>query len=77
MQETKILSLEDYRTGETALSEYRDLLNIDDLSKIFQVHKNTIYKHIKNGDFGKPIQIGRAYKIPKNFIIKKIFCSPA
>ena len=49
MQETKILSLEDYRTGETALSEYRDLLNIDDLSKIFQVHKNTIYKHfLKN-----------------------------
>ena len=55
------------------LSEYRDLLSIKDLTKIFGVSKNTIYKEIKDGKFGTPIQIGRAYKIPKLYVIKKYF----
>ena len=71
---TNTVSLEDYDINKDILFEYRDLLSVEDLSEIFNVGKATIYKSIKNGDFGKPIQIGRAYKIPKNYIIKKYFC---
>jgi len=49
------------------------LLNIEELSTIFDVSKNTIYKSVKDGKFGTPIQIGRAYKVPKTYIIKKFF----
>ena len=62
---------DDYVSNQYALSEYRDLLSVDDLSEIFGVSKNTIYKSIQNGDFGKPIRIGRAYKVPRVFIINK------
>ena len=55
------------------LEEYRDLLSVDDLMKIFGVGKNTIYKEIRNGKFGNPIQIGRAFKVPKMFILEKFF----
>ena len=55
------------------LSNYGDLLNAEDLSEIFDVSKNTIYKSIKDGKFGKPIQIGRAYKIPKMYVINTFF----
>ena len=55
------------------LEDYKDLLNIEDLSKIFDVSKQTIYKEIQNGKFGDPIRIGRAYKIPKIYVLKKYF----
>ena len=55
------------------LSEYKDLLTVEDLSKIFEVSKNTIYKEIRSGKFGSPIQIGRAYRVPKLYILKKFF----
>jgi predicted DNA-binding transcriptional regulator AlpA len=55
------------------LIKYKDLLSVDDLMKIFNVSKATIYKEIKQGKFGIPIQIGRAYKIPKNYVLKKFF----
>lgn len=55
------------------LSNYGDLLNVEDLSTIFEVSKNTIYKSVKDGKFGTPIQIGRAYKVPKTYVIKKFF----
>ena len=55
------------------LSHYGDLLDVQDLSKIFEVSKNTIYKHIKAGKFGTPIRIGRAHKIPKIYIANKFF----
>ena len=55
------------------LSEYGDLLSADELAKIFRVSKQTIYKEIRAGTFGKPIQIGRAYLIPKIHILKKYF----
>ena len=54
-------------------SEYGDLLSADELAKIFRVSKQTIYKEIKAGKFGKPIQIGRAYLIPKIYILKEYF----
>jgi len=55
------------------LQNYSDLLTVEDLSTIFDVSKNTIYKSVKDGKFGTPIQIGRAYKVPKTFVIKKFF----
>ena len=57
------------------LDGYRDLLNVNDLSKIFGVSKNTIYKELKAGKFGEPKQIGREFKIPKIYILQKYFLS--
>lgn len=55
------------------LYEYKDLLSVTDLSKIFEVSKQTIYKEIKDGKFGSPIKIGRTYKVPKIYILQKFF----
>jgi len=66
-------SYEDHVKKPEMLSEYSDLLSVRDLSNIFVVSKNTIYNEIKEGKFGSPIQIGRAFRIPKAFIIKKYF----
>ena len=55
------------------LTKYRDLLSVADLAEIFDVSKNTIYKEMKDGKFGTPIQIGRSYKIPKIYVINKFF----
>ena len=62
-------------TTQTVLSNYKDLLNMDDLMKIFGVSKQTIYKEIRNGKFGTPIKIGRAYKIPRMFVLNKFFAN--
>ena len=69
-----IVSLHDFKAGQEALSKYKDLLTVEDLSDIFEVSKNTVYKEIKQGKFGSPIQIGRSLKIPKIYIIKHFFC---
>ena len=53
------------------LDKYHDLLSVEDLMEIFAVSKNTIYKEIKAGKFGKPICIGRAFKIPRLYIYNK------
>jgi len=55
------------------LEDYKDLLSVNDLAKIFDVSKQTIYKEMKCGKFGVPIKIGRAFKIPKKFIIQRYF----
>lgn len=55
------------------LDGYKDLLNVKDLIEIFGVSKQTIYKEIQNGKFGDPITIGRAIKIPKNYIVQRYF----
>jgi predicted DNA-binding transcriptional regulator AlpA len=51
------------------------LLSVKDLTQIFDVSKKTIYKKIRDGKFGTPIQIGRAIKIPKIFVIQKFICA--
>jgi len=55
------------------LEKYRDLLTVEDLTEIFGASKQTIYKEIKQGKFGKPIRIGRAYKVPKMYVLNKFF----
>ena len=64
---------ENYIVDSTVLSNYRDLLSVYDLAEIFGVSKNTIYKSIREGKFGTPISMGRAYRIPKIVVIKKFF----
>ena len=55
------------------LSKYKDLLSVRDLMEIFGVSKQTIYKNIKDGKFGTPIQIGRAFKVPRIYVWDKFF----
>ena len=55
------------------LADYKDLLSVEDLAHIFMVSKKTIYKEMKSGKFGEPIQIGRAYLVPKIYILQKFF----
>ena len=62
-----------YNSKHEALDSYRDLLSVEDLSAIFMVSKQTIYKALKSGEFGDPIQIGRAYRIPKIYILQRYF----
>ena len=57
------------------LNKYKDLLSVQDLTEIFGVSKQTIYKNIKAGKFGTPIRIGRAFKIPRIYIWNKFFAS--
>jgi|GEM_PF-2499441 len=70
-EETTPKPLKHYEDKQEFLSSYGDLLNVEDLSAIFKVSKNTIYKSVQNGDFGTPIHIGREYRIPKIYIIEK------
>ena len=57
------------------LEKYKDLLSVGDLMKIFGVSKQTIYKEIKQGKFGTPINIGRSYKIPRLYVWNKFFAN--
>lgn len=57
------------------LDQYKDLLSVEDLVALFGVSKQTVYKEIKQGKFGKPICIGRAYKIPRTYIWNKFFAN--
>ena len=71
-----IFPIEKDVANSTTLVGFGDLLSIDDLTKIFGVSKKTIYKEIKEGKFGVPIKIGRAYKIPKIYVLCRYFLLP-
>ena len=47
---------EEYNARLPILDGYKDLLNVKDLSEIFEVSRQTIYKEIKEGKFGTPIR---------------------
>ena len=68
-----IVSQKQNITNPPILTEYKDLLTVEDLSSIFEVSKQTIYKEIKEGKFGNPIKIGRAFKVPKVYILQRYF----
>ena len=59
--------------NKALLDDFGDLLSTKDLAKLFGVSKQTIYKELKAGKFGVPIQIGRAFLIPKVYILTKYF----
>ncbi len=58
----------------TILTEYKDILLIEDVMDILQIGKNTAYGLIKDGAI-QAIKIGKQYRIPKknmiNFILQK------
>ena len=62
-----------YAATQTLLVGFKDLLSVSDLSAIFDVSKQTIYREIQDGKFGNPIRIGRAYKVPKIYVIHRYF----
>jgi len=62
--------------NQSALDGYRDLLSVKDLTEIFGVSRQTIYKELKSGKLGSPIAIGRAIKIPKVYLIQRYFQTP-
>ena len=55
------------------LTEYKDLLSVQDLSQIFEVSEQTIYKEIKQGKFSSYMKIGRKYLFPKVEIFRQFF----
>ena len=55
----------------TTLDYYGDLLTVADLSNFLGISRQTIYKEIKDGKFGRPIKFGREFRIPKVFIVEK------
>lgn len=57
------------------LEKYNDLLSVQDLTQIFGVSKQTIYKNIRDGKFGTPIKIGRTFKVPRMYIYNKFFAN--
>ena len=64
-----------YTPTSSMLSEYNDMLSASDLSELFGVSKKTIYKEIRDGKFGTPIKIGRAFIVPKAFIISQFIAN--
>ena len=71
-QVTKVFDKND-TFNSMILTDYSDLLSVDDLSTIFGVSKQTIRRELKHGKFGDVIQIGRAFKIPKISVIQRFF----
>ena len=61
------------KNKKEVLAGYRDLLSVDDLCRIFEVSRQTIYKEIRKGKFGEKVQIGKAYKFPKTYVVQKYF----
>ena len=59
--------------NKAPLTDFGDLLSTKDLARLFGVSKQTIYKELKAGKFGVPIQIGRAYLVPKIHIEQRFF----
>ena len=68
-----ITSSENIFASAVILTEYKDLLSTKDLATIFGITKQTVYREMKQGKFGTPIQIGRAYKVPKIYILNRYF----
>lgn len=50
------------------LSDYPDVLTVEEAAEILGVCTKTIYKMIKKGDLKKQ-NVGRLFRIPKSYII--------
>lgn len=49
------------------ISDYPDVLTVEEASEILNVCTKTVYKMIKNGDLKKK-NVGRLFRIPKIYI---------
>jgi excisionase family DNA binding protein len=54
------------------LSEYNDILLPEDVQKILQTGRNTVYNYLKKGII-RSLKIGGAYKIPKLYLLEFIY----
>ncbi|MCR5232487.1 MAG: helix-turn-helix domain-containing protein [Lachnospiraceae bacterium] len=54
------------------LSEYNDILLPEDVQKILQTGRNTVYNYLKKGTI-RSLKIGGAYKIPKLYLLEFIY----
>ena len=63
------LSLTDNKLS--ILSEYPDVLTVEDLCAIFKMCDKTVRKHLKEGQI-KSFRIGRIYRIPKIHLINML-----
>ena len=50
------------------LAEYNDILKPEDVKKILQIGRNTVYVYLKNGTI-KSIMIAGKYRIPKLYLL--------
>ncbi len=53
-------------------SEYNDVLLPQDLQKILQTGRNTVYNYLKKGKI-RSLKIGGAYKIPKLYLLEFLY----
>ncbi len=54
------------------LSEYGDVLLPEDVQKILQTGRNTVYNYLAEGKI-KSIKIGGKYRIPKLYLLEFIY----
>ena len=58
----------DYTNYNMIFKDYPDVLNIEQLTEILHIGRNTAYKLVNN-KFIKSVRIGKTYKIPKCYVI--------
>ena len=56
-----------------SIEHYKDLLTARDISEIFGISLQAVYKEIHGGKFGKPLKFGREFRIPKVYIQQRYF----
>ena len=59
-------------TCEKILSEYNEILKPEDVQKILQTGRNTVYNYLAEGKI-KSIKVGGKYRIPKRYLLEFIY----
>ena len=54
------------------LVEYNDILKPEDVKKILQIGRNTVYDYLKNGTI-KSIMVAGKYRIPKLYLLEFMY----
>ena len=54
------------------LAVYNDILKPEDVKKILQIGRNTVYDYLKNGTI-KSIMIAGKYRIPKLYLLEFMY----
>lgn len=54
------------------LPEYPEVLTSEDVEKILQLSKPTLYKLLDNGDI-KCIKVGHKYRVPKLYLLQYLY----
>ena len=54
------------------LAEYNDILKPEDVKKILQIGRNTVYDYLKNGTI-KSIMVAGKYRIPKLYLLEFMY----